>query len=128
MVKITNGVDVIEVTRGAFENIYKSQGFVEADAPKDKEQKVKVKGNPEDKQKHNDEEEDEEGLKEPDELEEEDEESEEQRFVKELEEKPLTSWNKKEIKRYCSIVGIDISGTKSADEAKEIIKNFLAEA
>lgn len=125
MVKITNGVDVIEVTRGAFENIYKSQGFVEADAPKDKEQKVK--GNPEDNQKHRDEEE-EEGSKEPDELEEEEEESEEQKFVKELEEKPLTSWNKKEIKKYCSIVGIDISGTKSADEAKEIIKNFLTEA
>lgn len=125
MVKITNEVDVIEVTRGAFENIYKSQGFVEADAPKDKRHKVEE--NPEDKQKHRDEEE-EEGSKEPDELEEEEEESEEQRFVKELEEKPLTSWNKKEIKKYCSIVGIDISGTKSADEAKEIIKNFLTEA
>ena len=109
MVKITNGVDVIEVTRGAFENIYKSQGFVEADAPKDKRHKVEE--NPEDKQKHRDEEE-EEGSKEPD----------------ELEEKPLTSWNKKEIKKYCSIVGINISGTKSADEAKEIIKNFLTEA
>ncbi len=125
MVKITNGVDVVEVTRGAFENIYKSQGFVEADAPKDKRHKVEE--NPGDNQKHRDEEE-EEGSKEPDELEEEEEESEEQKFVKELEEKPLTSWNKKEIKRYCSIVGIDISGTKSADEAKEIIKNFLAEA
>lgn len=124
MVKITNGVDVIEVTRGAFENIYKSQGFVEADAPKEKRHKVEE--NPEDKQKHRDEEE-EEGSKEPDELEEE-EEFEEQRFVKELEEKPLTSWNKKEIKKYCSIEGIDISGTKSADEAKEIIKNFLTEA
>ena len=108
MVKITNGVDVIKVTRGAFENIYKSQGFVEADAPKEKKQ--------------------EEGSKEPGELEEETEEYEEQKFVKELEEKPLTSWNKKEIKRYCSIVGIDISGPKSAEEAKEIIKNFLAEA
>lgn len=125
MVKITNGVDVIEVTRGAFENIYKSQGFVEADAPKEKERKVKE--NPEGEQK-SDEEEQEEGSKESDELEEETEESEEQKFVKELEEKPLTSWNKREIKRYCSIVGIDISGTKSADEAKEIIKNFLAEA
>lgn len=126
MVKITNGVDVIEVTRGAFENIYKSQGFVEADAPKEKKQEVKE--NPEDKQKPRDEEEQKEGSKEPDELEEETEESEEQKFVKELEEKPLTSWNKKEIKKYCSIVGIDISGTKSAEEAKEIIKNFLAEA
>lgn len=126
MVKITNGVDVIEVTRGAFENIYKSQGFVEADASKEKKQEAKE--NPEDNQKPRDKEEREDVSKKADELEEETEESEEQKFVKELEEKPLTSWNKKEIKRYCSIVGIDISGTKSAEEAKEIIKNFLAEA
>ena len=49
-------------------------------------------------------------------------------FVNKIQKKPLASWNKEEVKRYASIFGVDLSGTKSANEAKERIKAFLKNA
>lgn len=46
-------------------------------------------------------------------------------FCSDVEEKPVSQWNKAEIKRYAALKGIDISGTKNAGEAKEIIVEFL---
>jgi hypothetical protein len=46
-------------------------------------------------------------------------------FVEEILEKPISQWNKEEIKRFAAINEIDISGTKNANEAKEIIKFFI---
>ena len=46
-------------------------------------------------------------------------------FVQELEKKPLSQWNKDEVKQYATICGVDISGTKNAQEAKERIKAFI---
>lgn len=46
-------------------------------------------------------------------------------FIQELEKKPLSQWNKDEVKRYATICDIDISGTKNAQEAKERIKAFI---
>lgn len=100
MVKITDGKNIIEVTKGAFETIYKSQGFRKM--PDEKKNNITK---PVDVSK----------------------ESKEDEFVKSLEEKPISTWSKEEVKSYCSIVGIDISGTKNAKEAKEIIKEFIAE-
>ncbi len=96
MVKITNGVDVFEVTRGAFDGIYSRQGFTVVD-----ENKVQVQ-------------EPVEPVKSEDEI-----------FVDEILEKPVSQWNKEEVKRFATIKGIDIAGTKNPGEAKEIIKNFL---
>lgn len=101
MVKITNGVDVFEVSRGAFEGIYKNQGYVlageippaEHDEPLEDEQ-----------------------LTEDDAI-----------FCDELLEKPIAQWKKNEIKKFCAIYEIDISKSKSSDEAKEIIKTYLDE-
>ena len=98
MVKITNGVNVFEVTRGAFDGIYSRQGYklvdekVEAKAPKTPAAPEK---------------------------------SEDDIFVEEILEKPISQWNKEEVKRFASIKKIDISGTKNANEAKEIIKSFI---
>lgn len=98
MVKITNGVNVFEVTRGAFDGIYSRQGYrlvdekVEAKAPE-------VPAAPE--------------------------KSEDDIFVEEILEKPISQWNKEEVKRFAAIKEIDISGTKNANEAKEIIKSFI---
>lgn len=50
-----------------------------------------------------------------------------ERFAQELEKKPVSQWNKDEVKRYASIFDIDISGTKSVQEAKERIKTFIDE-
>ena len=98
MVKITNGVNVFEVTRGAFDGIYSRQGYklvdekAEAKAPEASAALEK---------------------------------SEDDIFVEEILEKPISQWNKEEVKRFAAIKEIDISGTKNANEAKEIIKSFI---
>lgn len=96
MVKITDGVEIIKVSKGAFESYYEPQGFYEIDSEASRK------------------------------IETEEEFNEEQKFIKDLEEKPLASWSKNEVKEYCSLLGLDISKTKNASEAKEIIKNFMS--
>lgn len=98
MVKITNGVNVFEVTRGAFDGIYSRQGYRLVD------EKVKAPETPVAPTKTKDE-----------------------IFVEEILEKPISQWNKEEVKRFAAIKGIDISGTKNANEAKDIIKSFIDE-
>ena len=98
MVKITNGVNVFEVTRGAFDGIYSRQGYKLVD------EKAEAKASEVDA-----------AL----------EKSEDDIFVEEILEKPISQWNKNEVKRFAAIKEIDISGTKNANEAKEIIKSFI---
>lgn len=97
MVKITNGVNVFEVTRGAFEGIYSKQGYTVFD------EKAVEPANPHVEHEKTD-----------DEL-----------FLEAIVEKPLSQWNKDEIKRFAGLKEIDISGTKNANEAKALIKEFL---
>ena len=96
MVTITNGKEVFSVTKGAFESIYKKQGFKIAKAKKEKPV--------EEKTKHN--------------------ELTDEEFVEKLDEKPLNSWSKVEVKRFASIFGIDISATKNINEARDLIRDF----
>lgn len=98
MVKITNGVNTFEVTRGAFDGIYSRQGY------KLVNEKVEAKAT--------------EATETP-------EKTEDEIFVEEILEKPISQWGKEEIKRFAAIKEIDISGTKNANEAKEIIKSFV---
>ena len=98
MVKITNGVDVFEVTRGAFDGIYSRQGYKLVD------EKAEAK---------------------VDEVHVAPEKSKDEVFAEEILEKPISQWNKEEVKHFAAIKGIDISGTKNANEAKEIIKSFI---
>lgn len=100
MVKITNGIVTFEVTRGAYDGIYSHQGFKPV-----KEVAEKKVAADEDVDNRTDDE----------------------KFADELVEKPISQWNKEEVKRFAAIRDIDISGTKNANEAKEIIKQFLAE-
>ena len=99
MVKITNGVNVFEVTRGAFDGIYSRQGYTIIE-----ERKSAVAEKPVAPAK-----------------------TEDELFVESIIEKPISQWTKTEIKRFASINKIDISDVKSADEAKELIKAFLEE-
>jgi hypothetical protein len=101
MVKITNGVNVFEVTRGAFDGIYSRQGYTimdekkaEAVVKEEKKQNVPEK-------------------------------TEDELFIEEVMEKPISQWNKEEVKRFAALKELDITGTKNAGEAKEIIKAFL---
>lgn len=105
MVKITNGSDVFEVTEGAFEGIFIHQGFRKYDDVKTKsinvidEVEIPVVD----------------AADEFDEVEEE-----------EIE-KPVSQWTKAEVKEFAKANGIDISGTKNVNEAKEIIKQFIGD-
>ena len=99
MVKITNGVNVFEVTRGAFYGIYSRQGYKLVDEEK---AEAKAPEAPAASEK-----------------------SEDDIFVEEILEKPISQWNKEEVKRFAAIKEIDISDTKNANEAKEIIKSFI---
>lgn len=96
MVKITNGINVFEVTRGAYEGIYSKQGYhlMNGENPIEEQPKAPEK-------------------------------SEDELFLEAIVEKPLSQWNKDEIKRFAGLKEIDISGTKNANEAKTLIKEFL---
>ena len=99
MVKITNGINVFEVTKGAFDGIYSRQGYRKVE-----EQPAEDITPEENKAPEKDETE---------------------AFCEEILEKPIGQWNKDEVKKFAEIKGIDITGTKNANEAKERIKAFL---
>lgn len=106
MVKITNGANVFEVTIGAFNTIYSRQGYRIVNAAK--KEKVEAGSNK--------------ALKG-------DEESfdESEKFCAELIEKPVSQWNKDEVKKFAELKQIDIAGTKNVNEAKSRIVAFLAQ-
>ena len=99
MVKITNGINVIEVTNGAFEMVYKGQGY-----HKVVEQQAVVSAPVKD------------GGQDAGEVD---------RFT-ELEEKPVSQWSKAEVREYAEAKGIDLSGTKNVNEAKDRIKAAMS--
>lgn len=99
MVKITNGINIFEVTRGAFNGIYSRQGYTIIDenkATSETDDNVNVP-----------------------------EKTEDEKFLDEIIKKPISQWNKDEVKRFAALKEIDITGTKNANEAKEIIKSFI---
>lgn len=102
MVKITNGVSVFEVTDGAYDSIYRHQGYQIIGG--DTEQAFV-----------------------PDEFSDNNTKTADEIFVEELEEKPISQWNKDEVKRYANIKGIDIKGTQSMNDAKKIIRQAMSE-
>lgn len=100
MVKITNGINIFEVTSGAYDSIYSHQGY------------QVISGR--------------EALpfEEPDGREEK---SADEIFVEEVSKKPISQWSKDEVKHYAAVKGIDISGTRSVSEAKETIRRAMSE-
>lgn len=97
MIKITNFVNTFEVTQGAYDDIFKKQGF------------KLVEGEKEDKK----------------ETVEETKKTNEEAYIEELMEKPISQWNKGEVKTYASLKNIDISNTKNIGEARNIIKQSI---
>ena len=97
MVKITNFVNTFEVTQGAYDDIFKKQGFKLVEEEKeDKKETV-----------------------------EETKKTKEEAYIEELMEKPISQWNKEEVKTYASLKNIDISNTKNIGEARNIIKQSI---
>lgn len=98
MIKITNGKDIFEVSRGAFDEIYSRQGYTILDENKSAERDENLDVS----------------IKTEDEI-----------FIDEVIEKPISQWSKNELKRFAVLKEIDITNTKNADEARELIKQFL---
>lgn len=101
MVKITNGVNVFEVASGAYESIYRHQGYQVVGEKKEQDFGAEPSKT---------------NTKTADEI-----------FVEELQEKPISQWNKDEVKRYAAVKGIALAGTKNVNEAKEVIKKAMEE-
>lgn len=97
MVKITNFVNTFEVTKGAYDDIFKKQGFKLVE-----EEKEDKKETVEETKKTN-----------------------EEAYIEELMEKPISQWNKEEVKTYASLKNVDISNTKNIGEARNIIKQSI---
>lgn len=119
MVKISNGEVTQVVSRGAFETQYKRLGFQIVGDNKATEAKKEVKkaaevNKPESQVPDND---DFDAYAADD--------TEDGDDFEELLEKPISQWNKTEVKDFAAAKGIDIHGTKNANEAKEIIKKYL---
>lgn len=97
MVDITNLVNTYSVTKGAYEDIFKRQGFKLV-----KEEKEDNKETVEETKK-----------------------TDEEAYIEELMEKPISQWNKEEVKTYASLKNVDISNTKNIGEARNIIKQSI---
>lgn len=97
MVKITNFANTFEVTKGAYDDIFKKQGFKLVE-----EEKEDKKETVEETKKTN-----------------------EEMYIEELMGKPISQWNKEEVKTYASLKNVDISNTKNIGEARSIIKQSI---
>lgn len=115
MVKISNGEVTQIVSRGAFETQYKRLGFQIVGDNETAEVKKAEWHKPELQAVDND-------YFDADVA---DDDTEDGDDFEELLEKPISQWNKTEVKDFAAAKGIDIHGTKNANEAKEIIKKYL---
>lgn len=110
MVVITNGVSTFTVTKGAYEGIYKHQGYTMVHNYAG-ETEGEVNKNP---------------YEEPTEAAEENVGIPESESVESnLIEKPISQWTKAEVKQFATENGISLEGTKNVNEAKEIIKEYI---
>ena len=120
MVKISNGDVTQIVSRGAFETQYKKLGFQIVGDNQAIEAKKEVKKAAEEKKS-------EAQVPDDDDFDADaaDDDTDDGDDFEELLEKPISQWNKTEVKDFAAAKGIDIHGTKNANEAKEIIKKYL---
>ena len=123
MVKCTNGMAVIEVTEGAYNTIFKDQGYRPiADEVKTPVTPVETPTGEEvetlDEDNSESESEEQADVSAPDEKDE----------IDSLLEKPIGQWSNDEVKAFAEAKGIDITVTKNAKEAKGRIRKFLEDA
>lgn len=95
-IKSKDDKDVFQVTQGAYNTVFKNQGYSVVQKPKKAGQHKSAGKVP----------------------------SDEDHFVDELMEKPISQWSKDEVKRFVDIKGIDTAGAKSVNEVKDLIKSM----
>lgn len=110
MIKCTNGMTVIEVTEGAYNTIFKDQGY------RPITDKEKVETPVEDNSDVESEEQADAYV------------PEEKDEIDSLLEKPISQWSNNEVKAFAEAKEIDITGTKNVKEAKNRIRKFLEDA
>lgn len=103
MIKISNGRMQARVTRSAYEEVFKKQGFKIIDESTMAGSESASTPVPSNK-----------GKKSEDEVE-----------LEQILSKPVSSWNKSELKFVARMKNIDISGASTVSEVKEIIKEAL---
>lgn len=117
MVRITNGARTTTVTRGAFQEQYKPQGWWEIGS--EKQETVETEDLPVQEEKV------------PEKLSQEPEIVSEESFVPEEDdspvETPISEMKVKELREYAAQHGIDISRAKNSREIRKIIKASLGE-
>ena len=99
MIKISDGINTMIVTNGAYNSMYKNMGFAPYAEIEIKEEK---------------------DIETPDK-------SDEEIFLEKILEKPISEWSKNEVKKFADIKEIDLVGTKNATEAKDVISKWLEE-
>lgn len=118
MVKITNGSKIFEVSRGAYDSVYKGLGFhvVGTEPAEDKPPKEKTQVPPET-----------EGDEEDDAHDEPETEGEPGNGLDldALLEKPLSQWEPDELKEFVRAKGIDTAGAKKVSQVRGIVKKYL---
>lgn len=132
MVKITNGINTIEVTRGAFEGIFAKQGFHLVDDenpcqhnPADNSNGASVGSDNSNANGSDDDDAD--GNNNAQSGSSDEEKSEDELFLSEIVEKPISQWNKDEIKHFAALKEINLSDVKNTADAKTRIKEFFDE-
>ena len=100
MVKITNGVNTFEVPTGAYRNTFKKLGYEIVSEKIETSVDIPETSKVDMKSTPIDE-------------------------FAELLEKPISQWNKHEVKEFAASKGINLVGTKTIDEAKERIKESI---
>ncbi|MBO5743301.1 MAG: hypothetical protein J6R68_03370 [Clostridia bacterium] len=134
MVKITNGISTIEVTRGAFEGIFAKQGFHLVDDenlcqhnPANNSNGASVGSDNSNANGNDDNDDDADGNNNAQLDSSDEEKSEDELFLSEIVEKPISQWNKDEIKRFAALKEINLSDVKNTADAKTRIKEFFDE-
>lgn len=132
MVKITNGINTIEVTRGAFEGIFAKQGFHLVDDENHCQQKPASNSNgtstgSDNSNANSDNDNDADDNSQANASGSDEEKSEDELFLSEIVEKPISQWNKDEIKRFATLKEINLSDVKNTADAKARIKEFFDE-
>lgn len=103
MVIITNGINEFEVSRGAYESIFRKQGYsiivdAEAEAVEDNNDAEATEH-----AEHVD------------------------KDAEALVEKPISQWTKNEVKNFIAKKGIDVSGITSFNEVKDRVRKYIEE-
>ena len=129
MVRITNGINTFEVTKGAFDGIFSHQGYHIVECNDNYNEACNSTSDviTDDGNKNGNEDVDGDnvsnttgntGVNG-------NEKSDDDKYCEEILEKPIAQWSKEEIKKFAEIKEIDITGTKNAGEARDRIKAYL---